>query len=62
MRALLVGEAPKVEIPGTTEIRTELKTMNAENWRNIRDELLARLPAKQDEVTAGAIKTEAILA
>ena len=53
MPALLVGEAPKVEIP---EIRTKLKAMSEENWQNIRDKLLANLPATLDEGAEGAIE------
>jgi len=62
MPALLVGGAPKVEIPGITEIRTKLKAMSAGNWQTIRDELLARLPDKPDEGTGEAIEAEAISA
>jgi len=41
MPSLLVGGTPKKEPPDAKEVCTKLKSMSAENWMQVRDDLLA---------------------
>ena len=46
MPALLVGGESKVELLNLTEFRTKLVSINETNWKDIRGELVARLPGE----------------
>jgi len=51
MPALLVGGESKVEPLNLAEFRAKLASINETNWKDIRDELVARMPSEVDLIT-----------
>lgn len=62
MPALLVGGAPKVETLGLAEVRAKLEGMESKNWREIRDEVVARLSPESGEIIPAKVVQIEVLA
>jgi integrase len=61
MPALLVGGKSKVEPLNLVEFRAKLASINETNWKDIRDELVARLPDKVNPITTKTTVQDAAL-
>ena len=61
MPALLVGDESKIEPLNLAEFRAKVASINETNWKDIRDELVARLPGEVKPITTETAVDDATL-